>query len=340
MTALDARVYYLMLFPYSQPSKMTGPGLAPALDKYQAPYFLDLDMEVVELGRTTWEMEGFSVEVKRQVLDEQVIMVECGYTLPDVLSPACNERKKALHTRLLDAIRAESHYDGPFLEEYTIVCISSVASAPDEFVEANRLALAALLRNVPYAVNDTETDQILSSRARYTDHDLVVVDWEGALLIDPAEDFRSDIELLKIGNYELLRYRLLDRAIERNLQKVRHELESKRRLNFFSSVVREALEQRLALLLDFEKTEQLLLLIGDWYSAQLYRIVVDEFYIDDWKSTVKSKIEQLESITDIIHENFTISWRQTLDIVQLVGWLVLLAGYFLLFYLEVGRAIR
>jgi hypothetical protein len=340
MPPLDARLIYLVLFPYAPSSRVTGSGVPLPLDKYQAPYFLDLDIEVINLGESSWVIDGVTVEVKRQVFDEEVSLVECRYNLADVLNPACNERKQGLQAKLLAAIRAEAAYEGPFLEEYSIVCLADVAEAPDEFVQANRLTLAGLLRNVPRAVNEAETDQILASRARYTDRDLVVVDWEGALLIDPSQDFRSDVELLKIGNYELLRYRLLDRAIERNLQVVRDELESKRRLNFFSSVVREALEQRLALLLDFEKTEQLLLLIGDWYSAQLYRLIVDEFYIDDWKVTVKSKIEQLESITDIIHENFTIGWRQTLDIVQLVGWLVLLAGYFILFYLELGRAIK
>lgn len=339
MPPIDARFVYLTLFPYTPPAKTPGGGQAPPLDKNQSPYFLDLDMEVLELGRNSLTIDDVAVEVRRQVFDEEVILVECSYALPDILNPACNERKQNLQTKLLATIRAESGYAGPFLEEYTIVCISAITAGPDDFVEANRLTLAGLLRNVPRAINETETDQILASRARYTDHDLVVVDWEGALLIDPNQDFRSDIQLLKIGNYELIRYRLLDRAIERNLQMVRDELESKRRLNFFSNVVREALEQRLALLLDFEKTEQLLLLIGDWYSAQLYRIIVDEFYIDDWKNTVKSKIEQLESITDIIHENFSVSWRQTLDIIQLVGWLVLLAGYFILFYLELSHAI-
>jgi len=184
------------------------------------------------------------------------------------------------------------------------------------------------------------TAQLPFTRARYTDRDLTIVDWEGALIIDDAQDFQSDIELLKIGNYELLRYRLLDRAIERNLQTVRAELESKRRLSFFSNVLREALQQRLELMLGFEKTEQRLLLIGDWYTAQLYRLIVDEFYIDDWKVAVKGKLDQLESITRIIHENFSLSWQQSLDIIQAIGWLILLIGYFVLFYFDVSQAFK
>lgn len=336
---IDARIVYLVQFPCAAPAAPGHRGAQPPLTK-QPPYFLELDLELVEMSHGEVVIDGQTVVLRRQMIDEQIMSIECIYTLADILDPRSNERKQALHAKLTALIRAESGYDGAFLEEYTIVCISSAAFSPDEFVQSNRLALAALLRNLPRAVSESEAQQILVSRARYTEGDLAIVDWEGALIIDDMQDFQSDVELLKIGNYELLRYRLLDRAIELNLQKVRAELESRKRFGFFSNVLRDALQQRLELMLDFEKTEQLLLLIGDWYTAQLYRLIVDEFYIDDWKAAVKDKLDQLESITGIIHENFSLSWQQTLDLIQIVGWLALLVGYFVLFYFDVSQAFK
>lgn len=339
---LNARFIYLVLYPHrplaNKPAGLRG--AQPSLNKYQAPYFLDLDIELLDLEQRTFEIDGLVIDQRRQVIDDEIAVIESACTLTDVLNPATNMLKQSVQTKLLDLARSDSGYDGAFLEEYTIVCVSNVLARPDDFVDTNRLALATLLRNTPRAVSEVEADQILTSRTRYTDRDLTIVDWDGALLIDADEDFRSDIELLKIGNYELLGYRLLDRAIERNLEKVRLALESKRHLQFFSNVVREALEQRLELLLDFEKAEQSLLLIGDWYSSQLYRLIVDEFYIDEWKAAVKGKLDQLESITDIIHENFTLSWEHTLDLIQLAGWLLLLVGYFVLFYFDVVAVIK
>jgi hypothetical protein len=339
---LNARVIYLVLYPHQPPvTKTPSPrGAQPPLNKNEAPYFLDLDIELLDVEHRTIEIDGLLIDQRRQIIDDEIVVIESAYPLADVLNPDAYLLKQATQAKLLDLIRQDSGYGGAFLEEYTIVCLSDVSASPDDFVQANRLALAALLRNVPRAVSEVEADQILASRTRYTDRDLTIVDWDGALLIDADEDFRSDIELLKIGNYELLGYRLLDRAIERNLEKVRHELQSKQRLGFFNNVVREALEQRLGLLLDFEKAEQSLLLIGDWYSSQFYRLIVDEFYIDDWKATVKGKLDQLESITDIIHENFTLSWQRMLDLIQLAGWLLLLVGYFVLFYFEVVATIK
>jgi hypothetical protein len=243
-----------------------------------------------------------------------------------------------LQNDLREHVLREAGYAGPFVEEYTVLCLTHCDKPPDAFVDAYMGELATLLRTEARAFTHAEAEHIVGSRARYADTDLTVVDWEGALIIDPQADFQSEIELLKLGNYQILRYRLLDRAIERNLEALRHELRSKRRFGLGSRALRASLEQRLALLLDFEKSEQLLLLIGDWYTAQLYRVIVDEFYIDEWKAAVHDKLDQLESITDTVRANFSLTWERTLDLVQLAGWLVLLIGYFVLFYLDVIAA--
>ena len=64
------------------------------------------------------------------------------------------------------------------------------------------------------SLDTAEIDEILVSRVRYSQEDLTLVDWEAAIIIAPQADFQSDIELLKIGNYQLLRYRILDQSIE------------------------------------------------------------------------------------------------------------------------------
>lgn len=327
---LDAHVVYLIAFPFSLPAD--SPARTPTLTK-SAPYFQALDTEIAELGVSEIMLQAQRVTVRRQLIDEQVQSIECHYELSDLFSAAAH--KQRLQTELREHVLREAGYAGPFVEEYTALCVTQRDVPPDAFVDAHMGEIATLLRTEARAFTQAEAGHIVSSRARYADTDLTVVDWEGALIIDPEADFQSEIELLKLGNYQILRYRLLDRAIERNLETLRNELQSKRRFGLGSRALRASLEQRLALLLDFEKSEQLLLLIGDWYTAQLYRIIVDEFYIDEWKASVRDRLDQFESITDTVRANFSVTWEQTLDLVQLVGWLVLLVGYFVLFYFDV-----
>ena len=92
-------------------------------------------------------------------------------------------------------------------------------------------------------------------------------------------------------------------------------------------------------MLDYEKINQGLLLIGDWYTAKLYRIIFDEFYLDEWAAVIQSKLKNLESIIQVIQDNFSFSWSSFLEMVQIGGWLILLVGYFVLFYFEV-RAVK
>lgn len=338
---MDAHIVFLLALPYTPPTAATR--AAPALSGAElrppvksAPHFYEIDVALTELGRTAVTVEGQPVSVRRQLIDDQVLSIECAYTLPDALSAEGLALKKRLNAALRELLLREADYHKAFTEEYTAICFTGIAPTPDEFVSRSAAELAALLRSE--RPSRAEAEQTLISRVRYTDDDLTIVDWEGALIIDAHGDFQSDIELLKIGNYQLLRYRLLDRAIERNLERVSRELKSRRLQRFSSAVLREALQQRLELLLNFEKIEQALLLIGDWYTAQLYRLIVDEFYIDEWKAAVRQKLEQLDSITDTVRENFTFNWRRFLDFVELGGWLLLLAGYFILFFLEASRA--
>jgi hypothetical protein len=100
--------------------------------------------------------------------------------------------------------------------------------------------------------------------------------------------------------------------------------------------IRRIVQHRLELALDFEYTDQNLLLIGDWYTSKLYRVIRDELYLDNWKAAVQSKLDNLEGILGTIRENFSLSWSELMGQVELAGWLILLIGYFILFFIDMG----
>jgi hypothetical protein len=279
------------------------------------------------------------VSIRQQVYDNLIQIIECCFPLPDALSPAALQLKARVQSALRDRLTATLPNPRDQVEEYIVLSIRATNGLPlDDFVDRHAQALARFIRSQREVFGPRELDEILVSRVRYSDHDITIVDWEGAVIISPEGDFQSDIELLKIGNYQLLRYRLLDQAIERNLQAVSdHLLEGAQPSllpNRSKRVLRQAIEQRLALMLDFEKIDQSLLLIGDWYTAKLYQVIYDEFYLDEWKAAIKAKLESLESIVQIVQANFTFSWSRFLELMQIAGWLILLIGYFILFFLD------
>src|SRR5919106_2312628 len=198
-------------------------------------------------------------------------------------------------------------------------------------------ALANFIRSQREVLDKNEIEDILVSRSRYSTQDLTLVDWESAVIIAPNSDFQSDIALLKIGNYQLLRYRMLDQSVEDMLDKINDTFfQKKRRPRPTRGLIRQIAEHRLEVMLDFERAEQNLLLIGDWYTAKLYEIIQSELYLKDWKDNVRNKLDNLENIVETIQENVALSFEALMDRLQLIGWVLLLVGYLYLYVLDAG----
>jgi hypothetical protein len=324
---------YMIMQPY-EPWVDHGESINAPLPK-DAPYFYELDISFRHLKTAEKSIRGVNVQIQTQVLNDEIWVAECQYTLQGFLNEPVHRFKQAINATLRQSLLEETNYRGSLIEEYTILLISNLNESPDTFVETYQSVLAQLLRSPDRPLDTEQIQLILQSRTRYAADDLTIVDWEGALVISKAADFRTEIDLLKIGNYQLLKYRMVDEQIDRQLQQMRALIG--RRLSWFSNqreTLHTIVDNRLRLLLDFETTDQSLLLIGDWYSAQLYRIIFDEFYIDEWKGIVSKKLENLSSIAEVIQANLTLSWSRLLDIFQLVGWMVLLFGYLYLYLKE------
>lgn len=329
----QTEICYLLAFP----DEVEAPTPAePVRGLKNAPYFQPVDIRLHTLGQETLSVNGITVTATRQRYEDQVQIVECRFKVMEPLSlPAIQQRQKieaALETHFVPAAcRASGLFEG-----YLVLMVQDVVGAPDEFVEANSATLARFIRSQREVLDASEIEDILVSRLSYSEDDLTLVDWEAAVILAPAGDFQSDIELLKIGIYQLLRYRLLSQSTEDILQSINRAFK-RGKLSVFGptrGTLRNIVNHRLEIMLEFEHTAQNLLLIGDWYTAKLYKIICDEFYLDDWKQVIQDKLDNLESLISTIQENFSITWSGFLDLVQLVGWLVLLVGYFILFFIE------
>jgi hypothetical protein len=335
-TATVPEICYLLAFPDSDDGKSPPSEQFKGLIK-DAPYFQPTDIDLVTLGEETIIIEGHAVTVIRQRYDDRVQMVECHFTLRDPFAisvlPERTKIQSALQTRYIpEAIRRSGLF-----EEYSVLLVEDAKPAPDKWIEKNSIAIANFIRSQREVFDQEEITEVLGSRTRYSAKELTLIDWEGALIIAPNGDFQSDIALLKIGNYQLLRYRMLDASIEQMLDKINETFfQNKRRPRPTRGMIRQIAEHRLEVMLGFERAEQNMLLIGDWYTAKLYEVIQNEFYLKDWKESVRSKLDNLESIVETIKDNFSVSWESVMDKVQLALWFILLIGYLYLYFLDAG----
>lgn len=328
-------ICYLLAFP--DPEDSSRQPVEQFTGLKDAPYFQQVDIALVTVGIETLVIEGYAVSVTRQRYDGVAQMVECHYDMQDPFAAKVLHDRRKVESAIQSKYVPETHRRNGLFEEYTILLVRNSKPAPDKWIEKNALQISEFIRSQREVFDRTEMDEILSSRARYSATELTLVDWEGAVIIAPQGDFQSDIVLFKIGNYQLLRYRMLDRSIEELLDKINESFfQNKRRPRATRGMIRQIAEHKLEIMLSFERTEQSLLFIGDWYTSKLYEIIHNEFYLKDWKASVKTKLDNLESIVQTIQENFALSFETLMDRVQLIGWVLLLIGYLYLYALDAG----
>ncbi len=329
-------ICYLLLFPFfelpDQPKHIT---LQSPKD---APYFYELDIDVRCLHPIDEIIENTRVRIVPQIFDEDVFVFECTYTIHTPEEATSLELNSIIQKHLKQKLRTKYLSNmSKILEEYTIILGKTDGTKPDEFVDKHAGVFAGFIRNTYGKILEKEKiKDILKPRARYSEQDLVVIDWNGAVIFAEDGDFQSDIEVLKIGNYQLLRYRMLDEVLEQKLNYLRDATtHSKIGLSLKgNSLMHEIVKQRLSILLTLEKLDTSLILIGDWYSSHLYRIIFEEFYIDRWKTIVETKLDNLKSLNETINDNLSLSWRKIIDQITFIGWFVMMIGYFILFYVD------
>ena len=276
-------------------------------------------------------IDGVEVDFLVKSYLPDVVVVEASLDTINILSDTTLELKRQLITKCR-RILAEFGCDPQFDEEYSVYCISGYSGDPEVYLSLYGDRIAAFLKNERIALDEEEVHATLSSYLKYGKDDITIVDWDGAFIFDSAGDFESNIELFEIANLQLLKSRILDNDLDERLEKTLLLMGVSKRLPFIRSgevrrVVKEIIEIRTQSILESEAVERNIKLIGDWYSAKLYSLISKKFHLESWKVEIKEKLDTLEDIYTMATENFSVSYRATLEFIILGGWFILLLLY-------------
>jgi hypothetical protein len=283
------------------------------------------------IKRELQTIDGVEAEFLVKAYVPGIVIAETTVELADILSAATLDLKRrltALCRRALEEFSCVRAFD----EEYSVYCITGYRGDPEVYLSLHGDRIAAFLKNEDIPLDEEEVRTTLASSLKYGKDDITIVDWDGAFIFDAAGDFRSDIELFEIANLQLLRSRILDNELDERLEKALTLLRTPGRLPLLKSrevrnVLREIIEVRTQSILESEAVDRNIKLIGDWYSARLYSLISKKFHLDEWEADIKEKLRTLEDVYSMATENFSISYRATIEFVILGGWFVLLLMY-------------
>jgi len=286
-------------------------------------------------------VSGQEATLTLKIYKPNFLLVEVSVDGLDIFSDSMMSLKEEVLDLAREALKKKGGKDvDSFSEEYSVYIISGYKGEPEQFFE-HKEVIAGLLKSEKLPLDPKEIDYTLSSSIKYAKNDLIIVDWDGAFIFDPDGDYESTLELLELANLQLLKYRILDKELDERLKKVVDLVEhSQGKKRFFSSkdirqFLKETMLARSTSISEFQALDRDIKLIGDWYSARLYDLVVKKFKLDDWRHGVKDKLDALEDVYAIASQNFTITWEQRSRIIEMAGWYILLVGWLALLVLDI-----
>jgi hypothetical protein len=296
-----------------------------------APSYPDVipKQKIIRVERRT--VNGGEVAFLVKAYLPEAVVVEATVAVENVLSAEALEFKRELSTecrKVLDEFSCSRDFD----EDCSVFCVSDYSGDPEVFLSLFGNRIAQFLKNEDVELDEEEVRITLGVSLKYGKDDITIVDWDGAFIFDAAGDFQSDIELLQISNLQLLRSRILSDDLDKRLEKTLRLLRRPRRMPIFRSrevrkVLKEIIEIRTQSILETEIVEHNIKLIGDWYSARLYSLIAKKYHLDEWAKDIKDKLDMLEDVYTMASENFSISYRATIEFVILAGWFILLLLY-------------
>lgn len=292
-----------------------------------APKYVDLPRPLTLRLRpvtraTTLGPRTFDVQVRVFGIGAVSVTLKLAFDVPDLaaLIPFgplrlvdAEAREQPLETttrEIVEKIRHDldpalvEHYPGTTEPETYVVFAVQDASPydPSSLLAKERQALAGLLGGEPdwKRLSREEVEDNLRYWYRYYEDDLVVVDWDYALVVEPSGKWNDVLYVCELANLQLLELRAYDRYLDEVLDKAYADLDRFfGRKGLFASAreIQMALsEARIDLTRVTDEINNIGKIFGDWFLAKLHVGLTSRFHLPEWESIVREKMEALDGL--------------------------------------------
>lgn len=179
---------------------------------------------------------------------------------------------------------------------------------------------ALILAESKEMLSDLMKKNILENVFQYSKDDLVVVDWNSALVIEPSGSM--DVPLvIEFALNQLLEMRYYDDLLDQRLNTVYNEVVGRKKglfSNKYSRLAEEASQIYLEISEIVENVENSFKTVGDFYLATIFRASSKRFRFDDWQRSINDKLGNLAEVSKLLHGEVNESRNQTMEMIILV----------------------
>ena len=223
-------------------------------------------------------------------------------------------------------------------EAYTVFCINAPPAredgrrgAAEDWFAANRRAIAGLLteESDAHRLSEQEATESTARYLSYYDRDLVVVDWDAALIVDDPQSFDETLFLMEMANVQLAELEAYDRILDGAVERSYRDLAARRFKGWQRTGVQHELrELRIDLARLSDELSNITKFFGDWHLARIYQALAARFHLGDWHRTIDEKLKTLDDLYALLRSEQNNRWMLILEasiVLLFVVDLVLLA---------------
>jgi hypothetical protein len=237
---------------------------------------------------------------------------------PQPIVAAARSALIPLHDQLAPAIVRPALSD--LVEEYFVFQLLPGSGLPpiEELRARHREWIAALIRLECEPLSADELAESLRVQWSYTPGDLAVFEWSAALLVD--RECRDVLEMIEFANLQLLEFRVIDVRLQDKLgaaYELIHPL-SRSSLPFWRThmrPLRDLLDMRNEANAVFQRTTNVLKLVGDQYLARLYQALNTRLHLKDWSDSIRHNLDVAERTHEMLYSQGATYRTELLEVI-------------------------
>jgi len=215
-------------------------------------------------------------------------------------------------------------------EDYVIFYLQEVSGINKGTDLLHKVDIAALVfAESVESLSNRSREELLTHHLQYADNDLIVIDWNSAVVLEPTGQ-RDIADILEFALTHLLELRYFDDLLDRRLAELYDGIEIQKKQrglrlgwgNNFARIARETNSRYIEFSEFLERVDNSLKVVGDFYLAVIFRASVRRFRISDWHHSVLRKVNILAKVSELLQGEINVNRGHVLEIIIIVLFLL------------------
>jgi len=214
-------------------------------------------------------------------------------------------------------------------EAYTVFCLDALPGVEGQAVRAedwlkdNDRRVAALLMEEENAeaLSEQEVNESTGLYLSYYGDDLVVVDWDSAIIVGQQDALDDVLHIMELANVQLVELAAYDKVLDEALQRAYSDM-NRQPVGLTRKMLLDLRELRIDLARISDELSNITKFFGDWHLAKTHRNLADRFHLGDWQRIIGEKTRTLDGLYQILLQNRFNAWMFLLEVMIVVLFII------------------